>query len=93
MRKYYLLFYLALLPIVSSAQGRIEYSYDAAGNRVKREIIMPITKVMAEQQDFSSDNQNFSDMLSDHSIKIYPNPTKGALKICVFGLKIQTNAL
>lgn len=87
MRKYYLLFYLALLPIVSSAQGRIEYSYDAAGNRVKREIIMPITKVMAEQQDFSSDNQNFSDMLSDHSIKIYPNPTKGALKICVFGLK------
>ncbi|WP_257998968.1 T9SS type A sorting domain-containing protein [Hoylesella buccalis] len=87
MRKFHLLFYLALLPVVSSAQGRIGYSYDASGNRVKREIVMPIPKAMAKQQNFSSDNQSFSDMLRDHSIKIYPNPTKGALRICVSGLK------
>lgn len=78
---------LTLLPVVSSAQGRIGYSYDAAGNRVKREIIMPAPKTMAKQQNFSSDNQSFSDMLCDHSVKIYPNPSKGTLKICIFGLK------
>lgn len=78
---------LTLLPVVSSAQGRIGYSYDAAGNRVKREIIMPVSKTMAKQQNFSSDNQSFSDMLCDHSVKIYPNPSKGVLKICIFGLK------
>ena len=78
---------LTLLPIVSSAQGRIGYSYDAAGNRVKREIIMSVSKTMAKQQNFSSDNQSFSDMLCDNSVKIYPNSSKGALKICIFGLK------
>lgn len=87
MKKYYLLFYLALLPVVSSAQDRIGYSYDASGNRVKREIVMPVPKAMAKRQNFSSDNQSFSDMLRDHSIKIYPNPTKGALRICISGLK------
>lgn len=86
-RKFLLLFYLALLPVVSSAQDRIGYSYDASGNRVKREIVMPVPKAMAKQQNFSSDNQSFSDMLRDHSIKIYPNPTKGALRICISGLK------
>ena len=52
MKKYYLLFYLALLPVVSSAQDRIGYSYDASGNRVKREIVMPVPKAMAKQQNF-----------------------------------------
>ena len=78
---------LTLLPVVSSAQGRIGYSYDAAGNRVKRQIIMPVPKTMAKQQNFSSDNQSFSDMLCYHSVKIYPNLSKGVLKICIFGLK------
>lgn len=78
---------LTLLPVVSSAQGRIGYSYDAAGNRVKRQIIMPVPKTMAKQQNFSSDNQSFSGMLCDHSVKIYPNLSKGVLKICIFGLK------
>lgn len=87
MRKYCLVFYLALLPVASSAQGRIGYNYDAVGNRVKREIVMSVPKTMTKRQNFSSDNQSFSDMLRDHSIKIYPNPTKGALKICIFGLK------
>lgn len=86
MKKFHLLFYLALLPVVSSAQDRIGYSYDASGNRVKREIVMPVPKAMAKQQNFSSDNQSFSDMLRDHSIKIYPNPTKGALQVSISGL-------
>lgn len=77
MRKFHLLFYLTLLPIVSSAQDRIGYSYDAAGNRVKREIVMPVPKAMAKQQTFAADGQAFTDMLRDHTVKIYPNPTEG----------------
>lgn len=52
MRKFHLLFYLALLPVVSSAQDRIGYSYDASGNRVKREIVMPVPKAMANSKTF-----------------------------------------
>ena len=87
MKRFYLLFYLALLPVVCTAQGRIRYSYDASGNRIKREIVMSVPKAMAKEQNFSQEDQNFSDMLRDHSIKIYPNPTKGALRICISGLK------
>ena len=86
MRKFHLLFYLALLPVVSSAQDRIGYSYDAAGNRVKREIVMPIPKAMAKQQTFAADGQAFTDMLRDHTVKIYPNPTEGALQVSISGL-------
>lgn len=87
MRKFYLLLYLALLPVMSSAQDKIGYAYDAAGNRVKREIVMPASKAMAKQQTFNFQNQVFSDMLHEHSIKIYPNPTDGILKVCISGLK------
>ena len=86
MKKYYLLFYLALLPVVSSAQDRIGYSYDASGNRVKREIVMPVPKAMAKQQNFSSDNQCYSDMIRLHSKINYPNPTIGAFLIFISGL-------
>ena len=81
MKKIYLLPILALLPLVSSAQGTIGYSYDAAGNRVKREIVMPVPKAMAKQQTFAADGQAFTDMLRDHTVKIYPNPTEGGLQV------------
>lgn len=86
MKKIYLLPILALLPLVSSAQGTIGYSYDAAGNRVKREIVMPVPKAMAKQQTFAADGQAFTDMLRDHTVKIYPNPTEGALQVSISGL-------
>ncbi len=86
MRKFYLLFYLVLLSGVSSAQSRIGYSYDAAGNRVKREIVMPAPRAMAKQQTFAADSQAFTDLLHDHTVKIYPNPTEGALLVSISGL-------
>ena len=86
MRKIYSLM-ITLLPITSFAQDKIGYSYDAAGYRVKREIIMSAPKVMAKQQTISNEGQNFSDMLCDHNIKIYPNPTEGTLRICISGIQ------
>lgn len=88
MRKIYLLLCLALLPLVSSAQGAIGYSYDAAGNRVKREIVMPVPKAMSKQQAFAVDGQPFTDMLRSHTVKIYPNPTEGALQVRISGLTV-----
>ncbi len=85
MRKFHLLFYLALLPVVSSAQDRIGYSYDASGNRIKREIIMQPPK--AKQQTFETEGQVFSDMLQEHDVKIYPNPTDGIMKVRISGIK------
>ena len=85
MRKFHLLFYLALLPVVSSAQDRIEYSYDASANRIKREIIMQPPK--AKQQTFETEGQVFSDMLQEHDVKIYPNPTDGIMKVRISGIK------
>jgi len=86
MRKFHLLFYLALLPVVSSAQDRIGYSYDASGNRLKREIVMSAPKAMAKQQNFAVDSHAFTDMLRDHTVKTYPNPTEGALQVSISGL-------
>ena len=87
MRKYYLFFYLALLPEISSAQSKIRFCYDAAGNRVIREIVMPVSKAKAKQWAPLKYNQNFSDILSGRTVKIFPNPTDGALKIYFSSLK------
>lgn len=87
MRKFSLLICFALLPLVSSAQGRIGYSYDAAGNRVKREIIMSAPMAMSRQKNLDFDEQSFSDMVSGRSVKIHPNPAEGTLKISLPGLK------
>ena len=44
MRKIYSLM-ITLLPITSFAQDKIGYSYDAAGYRVKNEIIMYVGRI------------------------------------------------
>jgi hypothetical protein len=87
MRKFYLWICLVSLPTVSSAQGKITYAYDTSGNRVKREIVMPAPMAMAKQQSLEPGGQVFSDMLRDHSVKIYPNPTEGALRVSISGLE------
>lgn len=87
MRRFYLLFYLVLLPLVSSAQSRITYSYDAAGNRIKREITLSFSQNMPKQQSLTSQEQIYSEVLHEHLVKIYPNPTEGALEVSILGLK------
>lgn len=71
-----LLFSLLSCSLGISAQTKISYSYDAAGNRVKREIVMVKTQNQAKQTSAS-----YSDMVAERQIKISPNPTKGNLRI------------
>lgn len=67
-----------LLCSITGFSQTVRYSYDAAGNRVLREI------VLSRQKSVESENKSESpleDKLSDKTVKIYPNPTKGELKI------------
>lgn len=86
MKQNYLLLCFTLLPLASFAQNRIEYSYDAAGNRIKREIVISATRAMAKEQAVDSLNL-YSDKLNEHAVKIYPNPTRGALRVSISGLR------
>lgn len=56
----------------------IKYSYDAAGNRVLREIVLSRQKSV---ESVKESEKPIEEKLSDKIIKIYPNPTKGELKI------------
>lgn len=85
MKRIYLNLTFLFLPLLTMAQSRIAYAYDASGNRIKREIIMQPPK--AKQQTFETEGQVFSDMLQEHDVKIYPNPTEGILKVSIFGIK------
>lgn len=72
----FLLFSLLSCSLGISAQTKISYSYDAAGNRVKREILMAKFQSQAKQS-----RASYSDMVADRQIKISPNPTKGNLRV------------
>lgn len=87
MKKIYMCLLFLFSSLVSMGQSKIAYVYDAAGNRVKREIVMQAPKAKGEQRSFESEEQMFSDMLYDYSVNIYPNPTEGTLKISILGLK------
>ncbi|MEI6765703.1 MAG: T9SS type A sorting domain-containing protein [Bacteroidota bacterium] len=63
----------------------IEFSYDASGNRISRQIIiMPPLKSLADTAQGGAQNYadiNYNDQLAGHDIVIYPNPVEGWLNI------------
>lgn len=77
-------FALAILFIVISQIGNtrvINYDYDEAGNRIRREIVINSRRI-AENSGLI---ENFSEVLAQKGIRIYPNPTKGVLKVEIVG--------
>lgn len=80
MRKKLVMLLIAAVPLIAFSQSKLRYSYDNAGNRVKREIVVK-TKSLPD----SSDPEYYSEMLSDKDIRIYPNPTEGHLKVEIAG--------
>ena len=76
-----LLFLFTSVFIGVSAQNHIKYTYDKAGNRIKKEIVLT-------RSAFSNDSDNikpFTDRMNERIIQIFPNPTKGNLLITVSG--------
>ena len=68
---------LFLLPLIVSSQTIVNYTYDAAGNRIKREIVL--------SRSMENTEKPLTETLSSKSISIYPNPTAGLLKISISG--------
>lgn len=68
---------------ISKAQTTILFSYDAAGNRVEREIVFgKSSKANSNSNlDTASSAKPFIEMMGKMKITIYPNPTKGQLSV------------
>lgn len=73
--------------LAGMSQNKINFAYDAAGNRVSRTISLGSTKSaigggsMADEED-----KNFlTETLAEKQIKIYPNPTRGQLRVEILG--------
>ncbi len=77
MKKLLLLFCFAY-SFVLLGQNKISYAYDAAGNRVKREIILSTRSMALSDED---KNTFFTEEVAKRHIKIYPNPTYGQLAV------------
>ncbi|MFW5479821.1 MAG: T9SS type A sorting domain-containing protein [Prevotella sp.] len=78
---------LTLFSTMALAQGRVRYSYDSAGNRIKREAVLPVQKSMAKRHQSLSDGLIIPDASPAFSINVYPNPTEGSLRVNIPGLK------
>jgi hypothetical protein len=77
-----LLVSLLILPSVLFSQNRFSYDYDANGNRIQREVIVlsGSGKSMISSTDSIREQTELSIIHKDE-ISIYPNPTKGHLKV------------
>lgn len=87
MRKKLFALIVCLIPYVSNAY-KVSYSYDAAGNRVSKEIVLEQKRSLKKG---NSHENTVSETLSDKEIRIYPNPTKGILKLEISVLEENDN--
>ena len=82
MKKKLILLLVCLFPCITFAQS-IKYSYDNAGNRIKREIVI-ITRSSYEDHEKLEDlspAECFSDKLSEKDIRIHTDQVNGRLRI------------
>lgn len=70
------------------AAKTVNYSYDSAGNRVKREIVLQKAPTRSE-----STNTVLSESFSRKDVKIFPNPTYGELTVEIKGLDNSDSCL
>lgn len=81
MLKMLFLSYILLLPLSSYGQGKIGYAYDAAGNRVKREVVLPVRQTRSRQHAAKPASPELSDQLTGHTVTITPDPTTGTVRV------------
>lgn len=86
MKRVNVFLFFVLFSLSLSAQKKVMYAYDAAGNRIKKEILF-------EQSQSKSRVVAYSDMLDEKEIKIYPNPTEGELRVEIFNELKKTEGI
>lgn len=62
--------------------GRVDYTYDQAGNRTGRLIVY---QSQAKRYNPPTDSVVVKDQLAGLDLKFYPNPTKGMLRVDING--------
>ena len=69
---------------------RIKYTYDNAGNRLARqkEIVVQTRGALSDEEEPSV----YEEELSETKVTIYPNPTRGMLKVDISGVEKFENA-
>ena len=72
------------------AQNKIKYTHDDAGNRLtrKKEIVVQTRGALNNGEEPSV----YEEELSETKVTIYPNPTKGMLKVDISGVEKFENA-
>jgi hypothetical protein len=64
--------------LIYAEQKKVVYAYDQAGNRVSR---VTITLGSSPVKGYKPDSTVVEEQINSMEIKIYPNPTRGILKI------------
>jgi hypothetical protein len=81
---YYMLFLLFVtITLQGMAQNMVSYAYDYAGNRISRKIVLLGSNPSHVKK--TADPATTEEKLGDRVIKVFPNPTKGALAIDING--------
>ena len=58
-----------------------KYNYDASGNRIERQFITLKSARIASSDGNKLEKEVFEGLLGEGELKIYPNPTKGMLRV------------
>jgi|WetSurMetagenome_2_1015567.scaffolds.fasta_scaffold00864_13 hypothetical protein len=87
-RKYFFILALIFLCSINSiAQTSVVFAYDENGNRTSRSI--SVTQVQTKSDVDTTQTPDIEDL----SVKIYPNPTKGILKVETISLPENSKIL
>jgi hypothetical protein len=68
---------LLLLAVMSISAQSVTYTYDNAGNRTMRSLVLRASQAPEETQEMTT----IPDLIAKKAILIYPNPTKGVLSV------------
>ena len=85
--------FLTVFPFAAKAQYTVSYTYDTAGNRIRRLYILTRQQTPQDSIQQEQIKRPYNDRISKTHVRIYPNPTQGALKVEVLGLEGTDNCL
>ncbi|MBE9467897.1 MAG: T9SS type A sorting domain-containing protein [Bacteroidetes bacterium] len=102
-KNYFVILVLIFLQGTNLFAQEYEFTYDNAGNRTSRKIITLKSATTVNSQDSISSGGNnnkgklkpkkfLTDKLGKNNIKIYPNPTKGQLKLVLNNNEVYENS-
>ena len=71
-----------------SAQDAVSFAYDEAGNRISRTIVFNTSSsaLRNTEEEEEEETAAVSEVVADFTIRIYPNPTEGLLRVSIEGM-------